>query len=401
MSKNIKKEKNKNEIQSLIILLIFTFFMVTGFEMIMPLIIGHYVNNLHFLATKVALALAMRKFFQQGLAIFGGILADRKDIKKLIALGMFTRVIGFCYLGSSNNFQGLFFSMILIGLGGILFEAPYQTAIALLTTEENRARYYSLNNTIIGIASTFGPLLGAFLLKFNFQIVSYGAAICFFINFLLSLIALPSIKKNMEIINLKESLKILGKDKKFNKFIFLMILFWLPASQIDISFPLKIVGITNSSESVSWIYSIYAAITTLFQYPLITFLSKKFSSEKILSIGIFFISFSLFVIPFLSSLFPFLLIVALFTVGMILSRPNQQNVAVKLANHKYMGLYMGYNYMSFAIGNGCGTILGGFLFDFSKGKNIENLPWFLFSTIAFITAIRFIKNSKNITEEFK
>lgn len=86
---------------------------------------------------------------------------------------------------------------------------------------------------------------------------------------------------------------------------------------------------------------------------------------------------------------------------MILSRPNQQNVAVKLANHKYMGLYMGYNYMSFAIGNGCGTILGGFLFDFSKGRNIENLPWFLFSTIAFITAIGFIKNNKNITEESK
>ena len=42
-------------------------FMVTGFEMIMPLIIGHYVDDLGFLATKVALALAVRKFSQQGL----------------------------------------------------------------------------------------------------------------------------------------------------------------------------------------------------------------------------------------------------------------------------------------------------------------------------------------------
>ena len=51
-----------NHRKSLAVLLVFTFFMVTGFEMIMPLIIGHYVDDLGFLATKVALALAVRKF---------------------------------------------------------------------------------------------------------------------------------------------------------------------------------------------------------------------------------------------------------------------------------------------------------------------------------------------------
>lgn len=193
MYKNIEEKKeNINEKKSLIVLLTFTFFMVTGFELIMPLIIGHYVNNLNFLATKVALALAMRKFFQQGFAIFGGILADRKDIKKLIVSGMLVRVIGFALLGYIDNFYGLLFSMILIGFGGILFEAPYQTAIAILTTEENRARYYSLNNTVVGIASTVGPLLGALLLRFDFKVVTYSAALCFFINFLLSIISLPS-----------------------------------------------------------------------------------------------------------------------------------------------------------------------------------------------------------------
>ena len=96
-----------NHRKSLAVLLVFTFFMVTGFEMIMPLIIGHYVDDLGFLATKVALALAVRKFSQQGLAMFGGLLADRRDIRSLISLGMFLRVLGFSALGFTRTFPGL------------------------------------------------------------------------------------------------------------------------------------------------------------------------------------------------------------------------------------------------------------------------------------------------------
>lgn len=50
--------------RGLITLLFFIFFMVVGFEMIMPLIVGRYVNALGFSATAVALALAARRFSQ-------------------------------------------------------------------------------------------------------------------------------------------------------------------------------------------------------------------------------------------------------------------------------------------------------------------------------------------------
>jgi len=58
--------------RGLTILLIFTFFMVVGFDMIMPLVIGRYVNDIGFTATAVAVALAIRQFSQQGLALVGG-----------------------------------------------------------------------------------------------------------------------------------------------------------------------------------------------------------------------------------------------------------------------------------------------------------------------------------------
>lgn len=150
-------ETETDQRRGLVILLVFTFFMVVGFDMIMPLVIGHYVNNIGLTATAVSVALAIRQFSQQGLALVGGALADRFQVRTLISMGVFLRVLGFLALAFSSAYGLLIAAMILIGLGGVLFEMPYQSAIAMLTTDENRPKYYSLNNTITGIASAIAP----------------------------------------------------------------------------------------------------------------------------------------------------------------------------------------------------------------------------------------------------
>ena len=55
-------ETETDQRRGLVILLVFTFFMVVGFDMIMPLVIGHYVNNIGLTATAVSVALAIRQF---------------------------------------------------------------------------------------------------------------------------------------------------------------------------------------------------------------------------------------------------------------------------------------------------------------------------------------------------
>ena len=188
-------ETQINQRRGLLILLFFTFFMVVGFDMIMPLVIGHYVNNVGLTATAVSVALAIRQFSQQGLALVGGALADRFQVRTLISMGVFLRVLGFLALAFSSAYGLLIAAMILIGLGGVLFEMPYQSAIAMLTTDENRPKYYSLNNTITGIASAIAPLLGVALLRLDFKVVCFGAACCFMVNFVLSCTAMPPIMR--------------------------------------------------------------------------------------------------------------------------------------------------------------------------------------------------------------
>ena len=383
-------ETQINQRRGLLILLFFTFFMVVGFDMIMPLVIGHYVNNVGLTATAVSVALAIRQFSQQGLAMIGGALADRFQVKTLISVGVFLRVLGFLTLAFSSAYGMLIAAMILIGLGGVLFEMPYQSAIAMLTTNDNRPKYYSLNNTITGIASAIGPLLGVALLRLDFKVVCFGAASCFMINFVLSRVAMPPIMRQAKSYAVMPAAKRIAKDRPYQIFVLLMMVFWLGASQIDITYPLRVQEIYGSADGVGIMYTVYAVVMAVLQYPLVALASKRFSSRAAVVIGTGIITAALIATPFAADVKSFMAIVACYAVGMILARPNQQNIAVSMADTRALGMYLGVNSTAFAIGKGFGTIIGGASFDMAKKYTLENAPWYLYGVLVGTAMIGFM-----------
>ena len=383
-------ETQINQRRGLLILLFFTFFMVVGFDMIMPLVIGHYVNNVGLTATAVSVALAIRQFSQQGLAMIGGALADRFQVKTLISVGVFLRVLGFLTLAFSSAYGMLIAAMILIGLGGVLFEMPYQSAIAMLTTNDNRPKYYSLNNTITGIASAIGPLLGVALLRLDFKVVCFGAASCFMINFVLSRVAMPPIMRQAKSYAVMPAVKRIAKDRPYQIFVLLMMVFWLGASQIDITYPLRVQEIYGSADGVGIMYTVYAVVMAVLQYPLVALASKRFSSRAAVVIGTGIIKAALIATPFAADVKSFMAIVACYAVGMILARPNQQNIAVSMADTRALGMYLGVNSTAFAIGKGFGTLIGGASFDMAKKYTLENAPWYLYGVLVGTAMIGFM-----------
>lgn len=383
-------ETQINQRRGLLILLFFTFFMVVGFDMIMPLVIGHYVNNVGLTATAVSVALAIRQFSQQGLAMIGGALADRFQVKTLISVGVFLRVLGFLTLAFSSAYGMLIAAMILIGLGGVFFEMPYQSAIAMLTTNDNRPKYYSLNNTITGIASAIGPLFGVALLRLDFKVVCFGAASCFMINFVLSRVAMPPIMRQAKSYAVMPAVKRIAKDRPYQIFVLLMMVFWLGASQIDITYPLRVQEIYGSADGVGIMYTVYAVVMAVLQYPLVALASKRFSSRAAVVIGTGIITAALIATPFAADVKSFMAIVACYAVGMILARPNQQNIAVSMADTRALGMYLGVNSTAFAIGKGFGTIIGGASFDMAKKYTLENAPWYLYGVLVGTAMIGFM-----------
>src|SRR5687768_7491299 len=154
--------------RGLVVLLADAFLMWAGFFMVVPLIAVHYVDNLGWSAAAVGLVLAIRQVTQQGFAFLGGAAADRLGAKRLICAGLLVRFVGFGSMAAADTFALLVGSSLIVAAGGALFEAPRNAAIAALTDERERARYYSLNGVVGGLGLTIGPFAGSLLLDVGF-----------------------------------------------------------------------------------------------------------------------------------------------------------------------------------------------------------------------------------------
>ncbi|MBW8832395.1 MAG: hypothetical protein JF606_23945 [Burkholderiales bacterium] len=81
-------------------------FMVLGFAMLMPLGSVHCVSNVGLAATVVGASLALRQLTQQGLAVIGGVLADRFGARPMICLRVLLRTAGFASLAFAGDALG-------------------------------------------------------------------------------------------------------------------------------------------------------------------------------------------------------------------------------------------------------------------------------------------------------
>ncbi|WP_299594745.1 MFS transporter [uncultured Microbulbifer sp.] len=379
-------------------LLVYTFFMVIGFSMVIPLVAVHFVSNLGMATAIVGIALAVRQVVQQGLTIVGGLLSDKFGIKPMICVGVLVRASGFAVLATATDPAGLILAMILSALGGALFEAPYQASIVALTTEKDRAHYYLLSNWVSGIATALGPLLGIALLQFNFEIVCYVAALCFLANSLIAAAFIPTCRPEANRNSSASNLALVFSDKRFVFFTTFMMGYWFTSVQFNLSFPLWAEKLSTHQESVGFMYTMSAAITVVAQYHLVKKLERKFSTLQIFLTGLLIMSLTCGAIGFTTSFPLFLGLVAIYTFGVLMTRPTQQTITANLANDKALGSYMGFSSLGLAVGGGLGSWLGGMLIDTARVYQLSALPWVTYCFIGLISTFLLFKLvGKNLT----
>lgn len=368
-------------------LLVYTFFMVAGFSMLMPLVAVHFVNNVGLTTSLVGIALAVRQSCQQGLTVIGGMLCDKLGAKPMIVVGVLVRAIGFACLAWANEPVWLFVAMILAALGGALFEAPYQATIVALTTEKDRSHYYIVSNWVGGVATTVGPLIGIFLLQFDFASVCYGAAMCFLLNSLISLFLLPSLMTSTEKGASFSNLNLVWQNKRFVFFTALMMGYWFTSVQFNLSFPLWAEKLSGHTESVGIMYALSAVITITLQYHLVKYCERWLNTNQIFLLGMLIMSLSSGVIGFMQSFNGFLICVVFFSLGVLLTRPTQQAITAHLADKKALGSFMGFSYLGLAIGGGLGNWLGGLMLDFAALHNTPIFPWLIYSLVGLASTL--------------
>ncbi len=373
--------------RGLIAILVDTFFMWGGFFMVIPLISVHYVDDLGWSAASIGLILGVRQLTQQGLTLPGGMLADRVGAKMLICAGMLIRACGFASMAWASSFPLLLASAALAAIGGSLFESPRSAAVAALTDERNRARYYSLLGVAGSLGMTLGPLIGALLLKLDFGAVALVAASCYVITFVLTLVFLPPVQVASERRGLTYGIELALRDRPFMIFNVLLMGYWFMWVQLSISLPLVSRAISGTTDAVSWVYIMNAGMSVLLQYPLLRLAERWLRPLPILVLGVATMAIGLGGVALAGGVATLLLCVALFSAGALLAAPSQQTVAASFANPAALGSYFGVNALALAIGGGLGNYSGGALYGLGGQIGAPALPWLVFCAAGLVAAL--------------
>jgi DHA1 family multidrug resistance protein-like MFS transporter len=379
--------------RGLAVLLADSFLMMGGFFMLIPLISVHYVEDLGFAAVAIGTVLAVRQLTQQGLTLFGGALADRIGAKALICWGLAIRTVSFAGLAWANTFGLLLLLCSMAALGGALFEAPRQAAVAALAEPAQRSRFYSLSGVAGSLGMTVGPLVGSLLVEVNFGLVCFVSALCFGVASLVSTIWLPSVRVATQSQSFGRGLGLVVHDRPFVTFTVLLCGFWFMWVQLSISLPLAAqrwevpqlqtaLG-TLEINGVAWVYMLNAGLTVILQYPLLRFVERLLRPLPIIVLGVVLMATGLGMVALAQSLGMLLGCVVLFALGSMLVQPMQQTFMAALANPAALGSYFGFGALALAFGGGLGNYVGGWLYDTAARLQWAALPWLVFAAVGF------------------
>jgi DHA1 family multidrug resistance protein-like MFS transporter len=370
----------------LLVLLANNLLMWTGFIMVIPLLAVHYVDGLGWPAASIGIVLAVRQFTQQGLGVFGGIVADRIGVKGLIMAGLLLRSLGFGMMAWASNFPLLLLSAFFAALGGALFEAPSRAAAVSLSLPAERTRYFTIQSTTSSVGTALGPLIGTLLLRYSFDWVALTAGSFYVVACVLTFIWLPDTGKTEQSEQtLFRGLTWALQDRVFMTFTAFAAGMWFMWVQFSVVLPLQATAIAGTADAVSWTYMINAVMSIVLQYPLVSFLARWLKPVPMLALGMLLMACGLGAIAFVHSTPLLLACVALNVCGTLLAMPSQQTASAELANPLALGSYFGVGALSLAVGGGIGNLAGGFLYDLGQTLDWPALPWLVFWLVGLAT----------------
>lgn len=367
-------------------MLVNTYLMWSGFFMIVPVISVHYVDGLGWAAQTIGLVLAVRQFMQQTLTVAGGALADRFGAKRLIVSGMLIRAVAFWGMAAVFDPPALMLTAVMAAVGGSLFDSPSAAAIAALTLEEERPRFYSMRGVVTGLGLTTGPLIGSALLDVDFALVAVLAGSLYVVAFLISALFLPAVKVGATDQALSYGVRLALRDRPFVLLIGLLMGYWFMWVQLTISLPLRANALTGDEKSVGAVYLVNSLITILLQYPIVRALENRFSPMAGLISGIAVMAIGLGSIALALSFPIMLLSIALFSIGNVVALANQNTVIAGQARPEARGSYFGVGAMALALGGGLGNLLGSTLYGESIRLNTPAMPWLVMGAVGLAAA---------------
>lgn len=226
---------------------------------------------------------------------FTGAFADRIGFRKAIILAFALLTIGYFSLGAFPYKAIVIPSLLIVMIGGSLIKPVITGTIAKTTSEETRAKGYSIFYSIVNIGAFLGKTF-AFPLRIylGLQSINYYSALMTFI----ALIVVYIIYKNFEESEIKKTFQevLQGFKRVFTnvKLITLILIvsgFWIIQSQLYATMPKYVTRTVGETASPEWIANVNPFVVMI-SVVWITSITKKIKAVTSMNIGMFIMPFS-------------------------------------------------------------------------------------------------------------
>ena len=226
---------------------------------------------------------------------FTGALADRIGFRKAIILAFGLLTAGYFSLGAFPYKAIVMPSLLIVMIGGSLIKPVITGTIAKTTSEETRAKGYSIFYSIVNIGAFLGKTF-AFPLRINLGLksINYYSALMTFV----ALIVVFIIYKNQDAAQAKKTFKevLNGFVRVFTNvrlitLIFIVSGFWIIQSQLYATMPKYVIRTVGENASPEWIANVNPFVVMIC-VVWITNITKKIKAVTSMNIGMLIMPFS-------------------------------------------------------------------------------------------------------------
>lgn len=352
-----------------------------GFYAVVPFIAVILTDDFGLGGAAVGVVLGVRTFAQQGMFLFGGMLADRLGAKAVILVGCVVRAAGFLTLSASlwprEPVLGWFIvGTVLTGLGGAMFSPALNTLVARAEQGRGAGAKVSLFAwlTVAGeTGAAIGPLVGAVLFGWGFAVVAAVGAGLFAALAVLLGWRLPA---EPDAVRRRPPARRAGghsalSDRRFIAFAALHCVDLLAYNQLYLSFPVELRRVGAGPVILGLVFTWVSILTVTLQL-LIARWSRRLAPWAALRLGYLSGGAGFLVLALCApaapapgfELLPLFTAVTLLAVGHLFAQPTAlgavSGFAGTRATGSYFGLLASFGGVAVLLGNaGVGTLLGG------------------------------------------
>ena len=407
-----------------------------GFYAVVPFLAVAMRNDFGMGAMAIGIVLGARTFAQQGLFLFGGVLADRWGARQSMITGCLVRIAGFLMLAWAADFPLFLLGAVVTGIGGALFSPALQSLVASAsqggitqkgdaqdgTAEDdtvhsgdgrqpNRSTLFALLVVCGEVGVVVGPLLGSLLLNTGFDTSLLAGAAVFAVMALVFWLFLPKTRTQAT----KTSAELPGhsptsglwsclREKRFIGFAAFYSVNLLAANQLYFGLPVELERSGAGVQALAVIFAYASVLTITLQWP-IARLMRRAGPKIALPLGFALQSMgfaslaALAIIPPPSDLpmLPAILLVTGLALGNMCVTPMAMGLVLEFSAGRPTGAYYGL----LASAGGLAVVIGNTalapLYELAyTPSNAAFAPWLLTSLLGAITATfirRFVPKS--------